>query len=76
MARPIDGISMMIDRLELRLEQYRIHAASLEEASRNRDGVDFVIRRLEARLADLRAHRRRRERPPNTLSSTIHPEVH
>jgi hypothetical protein len=46
----------VITRVELRLEQYRIHAASLDRASRTREGVDEIIRRLEERLAGLRSH--------------------
>ena len=46
----------VITRVELRLEQYRIHAAPLDRASRTREGVDEIIRRLEERLAGLRSH--------------------
>ena len=46
----------VIARVELRLEQFRVHAASLDRAARTREGVDEIIRRLEERLAGLRSH--------------------
>lgn len=51
-----DNTEDLIRRIELRLEQYRIHAEGLERGARLREGVDELIRRLEERLG-LRAHR-------------------
>jgi hypothetical protein len=52
-----DNTEDLIRRIELRLEQYRIHAEGLERGARLREGVDELIRRLEERLVGLRAHR-------------------
>jgi len=48
----------VIKRLELRLEQYRIHGELLERSVREREGVDEIIKRMAQRLVELRLRRR------------------
>ena len=45
----------LIARSELRLEQYQLHASSLEQGSRDREGADEVIARLELKIESLKA---------------------
>lgn len=47
----------LIARLELRLEQYRLHAEQLERRSREREGADALVGRIEQRLVGLRSLR-------------------
>lgn len=47
----------LINRIELRLEQYRLHAQRLEARSRDRQGIDALVQRLEQRLTGLRKWR-------------------
>jgi hypothetical protein len=49
-----ETVQNLIARLELRLEQYKIHADSLEQGSKDRAGADEVVSRLERRIENLR----------------------
>ena len=51
------GRVRVIKRLELRLEQYRIHGELLERSVREREGVDEIIKRMAQRLVELRLRR-------------------
>ena len=53
-----DDVDRLIARLEIRLEQYRIHAENL--AGREREGADALVNRIERRLEGLQAHREKR----------------
>jgi hypothetical protein len=55
-----EDIGRVITRLEIRLEQYRIHADELQREARDREGVDALVKRLEERLAGLRAYKAER----------------
>ena len=55
----LDGVERLIARIELRLEQYRIHAEELERGSRDRESADAIVRRLEDRLIGLHSWRRK-----------------
>ena len=48
-------ISDLVARLELQLEQYKIHADSLARGSKDRDGADEIVKRLEQRIENLRS---------------------
>ena len=61
-----DDPDRLIERLELRLEQYRIHAQALRRGSRDHEGANMVVRRLESRLVGLRAWKEK-----GTPASTI-----
>ena len=56
--RQSDDLDEVIKRLELRLEQYRIHGELLERSVREREGVDEIIKRMAQRLVELRLRRR------------------
>jgi hypothetical protein len=49
-----DDVDRLINRIEIRLEQYKLHAASLDAKSRDRAGAEALVRRLEDRLLGLR----------------------
>jgi hypothetical protein len=59
-----ENLEYLIDRLELRLEQYRLHADALSHGSRDREGADALVLRLEERLTGLRSFRDQ-QRPPH-----------
>ena len=63
-------VERLIDRLELRLEQYRLHAESLSLLSRDREGADALVKRIEARLLGLRNWRSRHPPPQIGSAST------
>jgi hypothetical protein len=52
-----NDVDRLINRIELRLEQYRLHAQLLEARSEDRQGADALVRRLEERLTGLRKWR-------------------
>jgi hypothetical protein len=56
--RQSDDLDEVIKRLELRLEQYRVHGELLERSVREREGVDEIIKRMAQRLVELRLRRR------------------
>ena len=58
-----ENLEYLIARLELRLEQYRLHADALSRGSRDREGADALVLRLEERLTGLRSLRAQ-QRPP------------
>jgi hypothetical protein len=49
-----DEFDQLIARIELRLEQYQLHAKALAPDSREREGVDALVKRMEERLVGLR----------------------
>ena len=49
-----DDVDRLINRIEIRLEQYKLHADSLELGSRDRERADALVTRLEYRLLGLR----------------------
>jgi hypothetical protein len=49
-----DDVDRLINRMEIRLEQYKLYADSLTAQSRDREGADAIVRRLEDRLLGLR----------------------
>jgi hypothetical protein len=48
-----DDVDRLIERLEIRLEQYRLHADALLRGSGDHQGALALIGRLEARLDGL-----------------------
>jgi len=60
-------IDALIARLELRLEQYELHAETLARHSRDRAGADAIVQRVQDRLASLHEWRRRRQIRPGRL---------
>jgi hypothetical protein len=52
-----DNVDREIARMELRLEQYRIHADGLDRRSRNREGVDALMKGMKERLRGLKRWR-------------------
>jgi hypothetical protein len=46
-------VDRLIERLELRLEQYRLHADALVRGSRDHEGALALVKRVEARLEGL-----------------------
>jgi hypothetical protein len=54
-------IDALIARLELRLEQYQLHAETLERHSHDRAGADAIVQRVHDRLEGLQEWRRRRQ---------------
>ena len=55
-----DDVDRLINRIEIRLEQYKLHADSLELGSRDREGADALVTRLEYRLVGLRLLKEKR----------------
>ena len=56
-----DDVGKLINRIEIRLEQYSLHAEGLEVGSRERVRAEALVRRLEDRLLGLRRmHERQR----------------
>jgi hypothetical protein len=54
-------IDALITRLELRLEQYQLHAETLARHLRDRAGADAIVQRVLDRLVGLHEWRRRRQ---------------
>jgi hypothetical protein len=52
-------IDELIARLELRLEQYQLHAETLARHSRDRTGADAIVQRVQGRLDGLHEWRRK-----------------
>ena len=55
-----DDAIRLAARIEIRLEQYKLHADSLEPGSRDREHAEGVVRRLEDRLTGLRRWQEKR----------------
>jgi hypothetical protein len=51
------GLELLIDRLELRLKECRLHAEGLSCGSRDREGADVLVQEIKERLVALRSLR-------------------
>jgi hypothetical protein len=56
----VEEVEQLIDRMELRLEQYRIHADALEVGSRDQEHAVAMITRVEERIVQLKWWRDRK----------------
>ena len=68
-----DDVDRLIERLEIRLEQYRLHADALLRGSRDHEGALALIGRLEARLDGLYEWRKQSARSDSQTTGGIQP---
>jgi hypothetical protein len=66
-----DEVDRLIERLELRLEQYRLHTDALLRGSRDHEGALALIGRIEGRLDGLYEWRKKRGESHGTVSPHI-----
>jgi hypothetical protein len=66
-----DEVDRLIERLELRLEQYRLHADALLRGSRDHEGALALIGRIEGRLDGLYEWRKKQGESHGTVSAHI-----
>jgi hypothetical protein len=66
-----DEVDRLIERLELRLEQYRLHTDALLRGSRDHEGALALIGRIEGRLDGLYEWRKKQGESHGTVSPHI-----